>query len=60
MKVTVTFDLDKRFEEEEKKAENAQQLLDSIIYDYQIGMVCTNSVIVDSPKFYTKILPREK
>lgn len=60
MKVTVTFDLDNRYRDEENTSKNAQQLLDTIIYDYQCVMVCINSILVQSPKFYTKIVPRKK
>ena len=60
MKVYVTFDIDERYREEEEKAEKAQDLLDKIIYDYQCGMVCVNSVRVESRKFSTKIVKSKK
>lgn len=60
MKVKVTFDLDDRYREEENTSKNAQQLLDTIIYDYQCGMVCINSILVQSPKYYIKIVPCKK
>ena len=60
MKVTVTFDLDPRYRDEEKNAKHAQQLLDTIIYDYQCGMVCIKSIVVSSSKFLTKIVPNKK
>ena len=60
MKVYVTFDLDDKYREEEEKAKKAQDLLDTIIYDYQIGMVCVKSVTVESRKFSTKIVKSKK
>lgn len=60
MKVIVTFDLDNRYRDEENTSKNAQQLLDTMIYDYQCGMVCINSILVQSPKFYTRIVPCKK
>lgn len=60
MKVTVTFDLDDRYMAEEKKATHAQELLDTIIYDYQCGMVCIKSIVVSSSKFLTRIVPGKK
>lgn len=58
MLVHVTFDLDDKYREEEEKAQKAQDLLDTIIYDYQIGMVCVKSVTVESRKFSTKIVKK--
>ena len=57
MIVTVTFDLDKKYRDEEKKAKSAQDLLETIIYDYQCGMVCINKIHVDSLRFSTTIVP---
>lgn len=59
MKVRVEFDLsDKYIPFEKNKCENAQELLDTIIYDYQIGMPRINEIHVISPKFDTIISPK--
>lgn len=59
MKVRVEFDLsDKYIPFEQTKCENAQELLDTIIYDYQIGMPRINKIHVISPKFDTTISPK--
>ena len=60
MKVYVTFDVDDGYREVEKKAHNAQELLDSIIYDYQIGMPTTKEIVVESRKFFTVIKKENK